>query len=139
MMWWSFVLPGNQIDEGRHSEVGNVEPWRYLYKKDDGCLQKDYTSPLNTSPHLNPPDSRIRRGGFSGKRGKLQCGIVDSVFGGLLWLGRFGWRSGLNVPQIEMFTCSYFFCSRAIWHHDFLTASRDFSSSNIVAGCPYPP
>ena len=36
---------------GGHSEVGKVDPGPYFREKDSGCLKKDYTSPLNSSPH----------------------------------------------------------------------------------------
>jgi len=52
---------------GTHSEVGKVDLGPYLREKDDSCLKKGYTSPLNSSPHLNPADSGIRRGGPPGK------------------------------------------------------------------------
>ena len=52
---------------GGHSEVGKVDLGPYLCEKDDSCLKKRYTSPLNSSPHLNPADSGIRRGGTPGK------------------------------------------------------------------------
>jgi hypothetical protein len=64
-----------------------------------------------------------------GRRGGLGGGIVDAVFGGVFWPGRFGWRSGFNLPQTQVLE-DLSYDIPLLYHADHLHLAGTFGQVN---------
>jgi hypothetical protein len=116
-MSYPFMLNGDEIEDGKafrggegrsgavYSGIGRRLPEKRVYvspelaspfEKSGRVVLQRWVSLRILRINIKPLIRSARQ--KAGRRGELGGGVVDSVFGGLLWHDRFRWEPGLHFP-----------------------------------------